>query len=289
MSLDTPILLTLLLAAVSPWLFAAGRRGFLLTGVLLHAGHLLYYIGQLAAVAGGETRTTHARNSWFPTDLVAWSFSGNPWALIFAVMISGIGLLIFIYAVGYFGAAAKARRFFAPLLAFEATMLGLVLADDAVLLFLFWELTSITSFFLIGFHHDDFKSRWNALQALLVTGLGGVAMLAGFLMLGHQWGTLSLTDWRAEVAAGAIPSVAPLVLILLGAMTKSALFPFFFWLPNAMSAPTPVSGFLHSATMVKAGIYLVGALHPLLETSRLILEILVISGGLTALAGLILG
>ena len=250
---------------------------------------MLYYLGQLAAVSGGGDAPVRQSSEWFPTDLIAWSFSGTPWSLLFAVMITGIGLLIFLYAVGYFGSSAKASRFFAPLLAFEAAMLGLVLADDSVLLFLFWELTSITSFFLIGFNHEDGKARWNALQALLITGLGGVAMLAGFLMLGSEWGTLSLTDWRAEIAAGSLPSMAPLILILLGAMTKSAVFPFFFWLPNAMSAPTPVSGFLHSATMVKAGIYLIGALHPLFATSPAILGTLVVTGSITALTGLILG
>ncbi|MCB1132414.1 MAG: hypothetical protein KDN05_14900, partial [Verrucomicrobiae bacterium] len=213
---ELPIFLTLLLAAASPWWFGAARRSFLLCGALLHGGHLLLYGGQLAAVAGGGPPRDSLLPHAFPSELIRIAFSANAWSLVFAMMITGIGLLIFLYALGYFGSSPKGSRFFAPLLAFEAAMLGVVLADDAVMLFLFWELTSVTSFFLIGFQHTERTSRWNALQALLVTGLGGVAMLAGFLMLGHHWGTLSLSGWRAEVAGGALPPLAPMVLILLG-------------------------------------------------------------------------
>jgi len=289
MPVELPIYLTLLLAALSPWWLALGRRSFLIVGSLLHLGVFWHFVTYLTKASGGAAAPASQSNHWFPSDLISWSFSGNAWSLLFGAMVTGVGLLIFLYSHGYFGDSPKAGRFFASLLAFEAAMLGVVLADDAVLLFLFWELTSVTSFFLIGFNHEDAKTRWNALQALLVTGLGGVAMLAGFLILGHEWGTLSLAGWRTEIANGAVPSFAPLALILLGAMTKSALFPFFFWLPNAMSAPTPVSGFLHSATMVKAGIYLIGAVHPLLATSKPLMETLVLAGGITALAGLVLG
>jgi multicomponent Na+:H+ antiporter subunit A len=286
---DVPILLTLLLAAVSPWWHGAARRSFIAAGVLLHGCSVWVFGRELAAVAGGAAPT---RSSWghlFPTDLVTGAFSANAWSLVFALMVSGVGLLIFLYAQGYFGDSPKGLRFFAALLAFEASMLGVVLADDAVMVFLFWELTSVTSFFLIGFLHEEKESRWNALQALLVTGLGGVAMLAGFLMLGHHWGTLSMIGWREQVAAGSGPPLAAMILILLGAMTKSAQFPFFFWLPNAMSAPTPVSAYLHSATMVKAGIYLIGALLPLFAMHPPLMMVIMVAGGLTALTGVTLG
>ncbi len=289
MSPDIPILLTLLLAAVSPWWHGAARRSFIAAGVLLHGCSLWVFGRELAAVAGGAAPRGSSWGHLFPTELVAGTFSANAWSLVFALMVSGVGLLIFLYAQGYFGDSAKGLRFFPALLAFEASMLGVVLADDAVMVFLFWELTSVTSFFLIGFLHEEKTSRWNALQALLVTGLGGVAMLAGFLMLGHHWGTLSMVGWREQVAAGSGPPLAPMILILLGAMTKSAQFPFFFWLPNAMCAPTPVSAYLHSATMVKAGIYLIGALLPLFAMHPSLMTVIMVAGGLTALTGVVLG
>ena len=289
MTLYGPILVTLLLAAVSPWWLAWSRRGFLAAGGLLHAAHFGLYLQLFVSSlrSGGTPRA--AADSWFPTDLISWSFAGTPWGLLFALLVTGIGLLVFLYAGGYFGDSPKGHRFFTPLLAFEAAMLGVVLADDAILLFLFWELTSVTSFFLIGYNHKEAASRWNALQALLVTGLGGVAMLAGFLLLGHAWGGHSLEAWRAQALAGNTAPQAALWLILLGAATKSALFPFFFWLPNAMSAPTPVSGYLHSATMVKAGVFLIGALHPVLATSGALMETIVILGALTTCAAITLG
>lgn len=286
---DVPILLTLLLAATSPWWHGMARRSFIAAGVVLHGCSLWVFGSALAAVAGGADPQRSSWGHMFPTELVAGTFSANAWSLVFALMVSGVGLLIFLYAQGYFGDGPKGLRFFPALLAFEASMLGVVLADDAVMVFLFWELTSVTSFFLIGFLHEEKTSRWNALQALLVTGLGGVAMLAGFLMLGQHWGTLSFFGWREQVAAGSGPPLGPMILILLGAMTKSAQFPFFFWLPNAMSAPTPVSAYLHSATMVKAGIYLIGALLPLFAMHPSLMTVIMVAGGLTALTGVTLG
>jgi len=289
MPLYLPILLTLLLAALSPWWVARHRASFMAAGTLLQLGMLAHFVKLLAAVSSGGPVLRGSADNLFPTDLIQWSFMAGPWSLLFAVMITGIGLLVFLYALGYFGNSEKGHRFYASLLVFEAAMLGVVLADHAVLLFLFWELTSISSFFLIAYNHKENEARWNALQALLVTGIGGVCMLAGFLMLGNHWGTLSFDSWRGMALAGTAPPLAALILILLGAITKSALFPFFFWLPNAMSAPTPVSSYLHSATMVKAGIFLIGSLHPLFETSRGIMVTLVVLGGLTSLTGLLLG
>ncbi len=289
MPLYLPILITLFLAALSPWWVARHRPSFIVAGGLLQFGMAAHFITLLATSAtGGGVVRAHAADL-FPSRLIEWSFVGNSWSLLFAVMITGIGLLVFLFAQGYFGSSAKGHRFYASLLTFEAAMLGVVLADHAVLLFLFWELTSVSSFFLIAYNHLDKEARWNALQALLITGIGGVSMLAGFLILGNEWGTFSIESWRTLALGGtSVPFVA-LCLVLLGAITKSALFPFFFWLPNAMSAPAPVSSYLHSATMVKAGIFLIGALHPLFETSRPIMITIVILGGLTSFTGLVLG
>lgn len=289
MTLETPILLLLLLGALSPWWVAARRGSFMLAGTLLHAAGFLHFLKLLVASAGGAAPVRAEAADFFPTSLIEWSFSANAWGLLFAVMITGIGLLVFLYALGYFGASAKGHRFFAPLLVFEAAMLGVVLADHAVLMFLFWELTSVSSFFLIAYNHKESTARWNALQALLITGLGGICMLAGILLLGNAWGSLSMDAWRTMALGGLNPPTAALVLLMLGAATKSALFPFFFWLPNAMSAPTPVSSYLHSATMVKAGIYLIGALHPLFATSSGVMWVLVTLGAVTSAAGLVLG
>jgi multicomponent Na+:H+ antiporter subunit A len=144
-------------------------------------------------------------------------------------------------------------------------MLGLVLSDNVILLFVFWELTGFTSYFLIGFEHDRSEARRAALQALLITGAGGLALLAGGLLLAQASGTTSLSEMfsRGSIFAGDPRYIAIVALILLAAFTKSAQFPFHFWLPNAMQAPTPVSAYLHSATMVKAGVYLVARMTPL--------------------------
>jgi multicomponent Na+:H+ antiporter subunit A len=179
---------------------------------------------------------------------------------------------------GHFG------RFHLYLVLFMLSMLGLVLADNLLTLFVFWELTTITSYLLIGFDHVEKKSRRSALQALLLTGTGGLALLAGFILIGTVAGTFELSEIRAQ---GAVLKdhalyLPILILILAGTFTKSAQFPFHFWLPNAMAAPTPVSAYLHSATMVKAGIYLTARMHPNLGGTDVWLWTLTIFGAVTA-------
>ena len=144
MTLSAPILLLLALAMVSPWCMARFRVAFVAVGGLLHLGICGHYARLLAGVSGGGAMPSEKGAVFFPTDLVEWSFLGTAWGLMFAVLVSGIGLLVFLYSAGYFGAAAKGIRFFLPLMAFEAAMLGVVLADHSILLFLFWELTSIS-------------------------------------------------------------------------------------------------------------------------------------------------
>lgn len=186
-------------------------------------------------------------------DLV-FRFRTDTMAMLMTAIVSGIGALVFVYAAGYFGADAGAgARFPVSLLAFSTSMLGLVLADSVWTLFIFWELTSVTSFLLVGYKHTSDAVQAAARRALMITGGGGLALLAGLLLLTDAAGTTSLTDLTP--VSGAIGTVAAL-LLLTAIATKSAQIPFHVWLPGAMAAPTPVSAYLHSATMVKAGIVL---------------------------------
>jgi multicomponent Na+:H+ antiporter subunit A len=178
----------------------------------------------------------------------------------------------------------RLTHFYTVLNAFMLSMLGVVLANDVITLFVFWELTSITSFFLIGFKHEDANSRRSALQALLITGMGGIIMLAGFLWLGDVVGSYTITtinEMASDIQADSY-YLPILLLILAGAFTKSAQFPFHLWLPNAMAAPTPVSAYLHSATMVKAGVYLLARFNPSLGGTEEWMLLLTIFGGITA-------
>jgi multicomponent Na+:H+ antiporter subunit A len=221
-------------------------------------------------LAPGEARTVAF--TWVPGFGVQWAFQLDGLAAIFVLLIAGIGALVVIYAGGYLSGDRRCGLFFAYLLAFMGAMLGVVLSDDLITLFVFWELTSFSSFLLIGYYHEKEDSRDAALQALLVTSGGGLALLAGLLLLSfaaQQMGVSASEALRVSTLAevdirghGLYPAV--LILILCGAFTKSALVPFHFWLPTAMVAPTPVSAYLHSATMVKAGVYLLARLHPVL-------------------------
>ncbi len=201
---------------------------------------------------------------WAPSLGLAAAFRVDGLAAQMLALITGIGTLVFIYASGYLAHEPRRGRLFGMLLLFMLAMIGAVTADNLILLFLFWELTSLTSFLLVGWKHEDEQARASARQALLITLGGGLALLGGLILLAQIAGTWSLSG---IVAAGpalhADPRLpAALVLIMLGAFTKSAQFPFHFWLPNAMSAPTPVSAYLHSATLVKLGIYLLARLDP---------------------------
>jgi len=209
---------------------------------------------------------------------------------MFALLITGIGVLVVTYAGGYMGGHARIGRFFAFLLMFMGSMLGLVVADNLLLVFVFWELTSVSSFLLIGFEHERKPARLAALQALLVTGAGGMALLAALILVHvavqQETGvdTWRLSEILAEHSGALLASdlATPiLVLVLLAAFTKSAQFPFHFWLPNAMEAPTPVSAYLHSSTMVKAGVYLLARFSPALSASEVWQISLIAFGGFT--------
>lgn len=224
---------------------------------------------------------------WFVSAGIDIDFMIDGLGLLFALIITGIGTLVIFYASSYLHGDPQEGRFYAYILFFMTSMMGVVLSDNIFSLFVFWELTSISSFLLIGFKHESLKSRKAALQALLVTGGGGLALLAGLIIAGNMAGTYSLSGMinsGTQLSSGML-YVPALMLILAGAFTKSAQFPFHFWLPNAMEAPTPVSAYLHSATMVKAGVFLLARLNPVFSGDPLWQHSLMIFGGLTMLAG----
>ncbi|MDE0103566.1 MAG: proton-conducting transporter membrane subunit [Bryobacterales bacterium] len=232
-------------------------------------------------VSAGESR--HWEVQWLPQHDIALSFFVDGLSLLFALLITGIGTLIFLYAAEYMRGAPHIGRFTVFLTAFMLSMLGIVLSEDLITLFIAWELTGVTSFLLIGYRHEDATSRRSAWQALMVTGAGGLAMLAGFVLLGEAAGTYSLREILADRGALAADHRYHwiLALVLAGAFTKSAQFPFHFWLPNAMAAPTPVSAYLHSATMVKAGVFLLARMAPVLGGTEAWTATLVTVGAIT--------
>ncbi len=224
--------------------------------------------------------------TWVPSlgiDLTLWV---DGLAAQFLLLITGIGTLVLIYAAGYLAGVTGRARVALLLLLFMAAMIGAVISDHLIVLFMFWELTSVLSFLLVGFSHEQENTRRSAQQALLVTGLGGLALLAGFILLGQIAETYSIQDLiaRADRFVGDARLSAALLLIFAGAFTKSAQFPFHFWLPNAMAAPTPVSAYLHSATMVKLGIYLLARLDAAFS-DLLLWEVVLVAVGTSTAVG----
>ncbi|MEI2384606.1 putative monovalent cation/H+ antiporter subunit A [Breoghania sp. JC706] len=247
--------------------------------------HFFRYVG---AVSQGETFVEGF--AWVPAYGVNFTFYLDGLAVLFALIISGIGTLIILYAGGYMKGHPQQGRFLSFLFLFMGSMLGVVTGSNLITMFIFWELTSITSFLLIGFDHLRAASRRAAMQALVVTGGGGLALLAGFLMIIHATGVNEMGDVIAsgDTLRESALYLPILIMVLLGAFTKSAQFPFHFWLPNAMEAPTPVSAYLHSATMVKAGVYLLMRLNPVLGDTAWWMTLLPLFGGVTLLVGTLL-
>ena len=210
-------------------------------------------------------------------------------SLLYCLIITAAGFFVSLYSSSYMAGHPQIGRYFAFLNAFMISMLGIVTANNLLLLFVFWEGTTVFSYLLIGFDHESNLARDNARQAILITSAGGLALLMGILLLKAAGASFTLSDWVTAGDQIRQHALYPAIFtaVLLGAMTKSAQFPFHFWLPNAMSAPTPVSAFLHAATMVKAGIYLLMRFHPLLGGTQLWMTTLVIIGGTTALWGAI--
>ncbi len=245
----------------------------------------VFFASKIAQINDGQIIIeSHA---WVPSLGVSLSFYLDGLSLVFSLLICGVGTLIVIYSGGYLSGHTNLGRFYTFLLFFMASMLGVVLAGNLISLFVFWELTSISSYFLIGFDHQRESARTAALQALLVTGTGGLALLTGVLLIGWATGSMEISELltRADMIRGHALYIPILILVLLGAFTKSAQVPFHFWLPSAMEGPAPVSAFLHSVTMVKAGVYLLLRLSPVLGGTDIWQLTLTLFGALTVVTG----
>ena len=256
-----------------------------LTTSAIPLGFFCLFVSLLPEVIYGQIY--HVTINWIPSLGIQLSLVIDGLSLLFVLVISCVGFFVGLYAAEYLGDHPQAGRFYFYLYGFMLAMLGLILMDNLMAMFVFWELTTLFSYLLIGFEHESDAARTNARQALLVTGTGGLALLIGILLIGTVSDTYAISN--LSLHAGMMQQhplyVAILILVFLGVFTKSAQFPFHFWLPNAMSAPTPISAFLHSATMVKAGIYLLARLHPILGGTIPWMGTLVVIGGTTALIG----
>ncbi|MEM1116723.1 MAG: putative monovalent cation/H+ antiporter subunit A [Bacteroidota bacterium] len=280
----TLVLVSFAVALLAPAVHRAlgDRAGWALA--LLPAGLFALFAARLPEIAA-EGRVVE-QTPWVPSFDVAFTLTLDGLSLLFVLLITGLGTLVVIYAGGYLKGHKDLGRFYLALLLFMSAMLGLVLSSNLIALFVFWELTSFSSYLLIGFKHDDEASRTSALQALLVTGGGGLALLGGFVLLGIAGGgTFELGAMDPEAVRAHALYPAAFALVALGAFTKSAQFPFHFWLPNAMAAPTPVSAYLHSATMVKAGVYLLMRLDATMGGTVLWTVTLSTAGAITMLLG----
>lgn len=253
---------------------------------LLPFSLFLYFLSFIPSLQSGS-KALLFRNEWIPSLGVSLDFRLDGLSLLFSLMITGIGTLIYWYAAAYLKEHIYLHRFYSYLTLFMGAMLGVVLSDNMISLFVFWELTSISSFFLIGFNTDDPDARKSALWALGITGFGGFFLLAAFTIMGSLIGSYSIAEvlQHNELLTSNAAYFAILVLLFIGAFTKSAQFPFHFWLPGAMKAPTPVSAYLHSATMVKAGIYLLARFTPVLSDGLYWNYTLMIVGGITMVLG----
>lgn len=269
------------LAAAAPFVPGSARA----KGAVLSLAPLISFVLILLAGPG-----VSSSRPWAPSLGVNLDFRLDPLSYAFALLVTGIGFLVVLYAGSYMEGEEGAGRFFSSLLAFMGAMLGLVTTDNILLLFVFWELTSVTSYLLISFKSHKPKARKAALTALVITGAGGFAMLAGLLMVGMSQAPpgAPLQASLSTILQGPPPSTLALCLIALGCFTKSAQFPFHGWLPGAMEAPSPVSAYLHSATMVKAGVYLLAKLQPLGSQVELWTPLVAGVGAATLAAGGIL-
>lgn len=252
------------LAVFTPWLhrLLGDRVGYVVA--LLPLGVVIHFSRYVGQIASNDAIAVSYR--WVPGMDLSLSLYLDGLSLLFVLLISGIGVLVSIYASGYLHGHPQLGIFYSYLLVFLAAMLGTVLAGNVLTLYVFWELTTLSSYLLVGFEHEREAARNAAQQALIVTAMGGLAMLAGLILLGLAAGSFEFAAMlqQGDAVRGHSTYFAILALILLGAFTKSAQFPFYFWLPNAMQAPTPVSAYLHSATMVKAGVFLLARLSPVL-------------------------
>ncbi|MBU4334973.1 MAG: Na+/H+ antiporter subunit A, partial [Actinobacteria bacterium] len=276
--------LHLVAALVAPALIGwLGRRGFLVLAAV-PASAAVWALTWTSRVQHGQVPVQ--RVEWVPSLGLELTFRLDTLSWFMTLVVGGVGALVLLYCAAYFSAgAAGLGRFGGVFVAFAGAMLGLVTADDLVLLFVFWELTTVTSYLLIGHYAERKSSRRAAMQAIVVTTAGGLSMFVGLLLLGHAAGTWRLSELIAHPPATSPLVVTAVVLVLLGALTKSAMIPFHFWLPAAMAAPTPVSAYLHVAAMVKAGVYLVARFAPAFSELGAWQVMVLAAGGGTLLLG----
>lgn len=284
MTMDTSVLPIIILlplvlgTTLVSWLKQFSRGVTALGAIGVSLSSFLLLLSQAPAIFDGAVMTQTW--SWLPQLGIDFSFRLDSLGLLFALLISGIGTLIYIYAYYYLNPKNSLSKLYLLLMLFMAAMLGISLSNNLIILLVFWELTSISSFLLVGYWSNYEAAQRGSRMALTITGMGGLAMLGGFVLLGQITGTYQLDQilTMTEQIQSHHLFVPTLLLILLGAFTKSAQFPFHFWLPNAMAAPTPVSAYLHSATMVKAGLFLVARLLPIFAGAALFHNIVTFVG-----------
>ena len=284
MTMDTSVLPIIILlplvlgTTLVSWLKQFSRGVTALGAIGVSLSSFLLLLSQAPAIFDGAVIIQTW--SWLPQLGIDFSFRLDSLALLFALLISGIGTLIYIYAYYYLNPKNSLSKLYFLLMLFMAAMLGISLSNNLLILLVFWELTSISSFLLVGYWSNYEAAQRGSRMALTITGMGGLAMLGGFILLGQITGTYQIDQiltMTEQIQSHAL-FVPTLLLILLGAFTKSAQFPFHFWLPNAMAAPTPVSAYLHSATMVKAGLFLVARLLPIFAGAALFHNIVTFVG-----------
>lgn len=282
------IKLLILYAVVAFGLFIIPKRLVKLNPLIIAALQLfvfVFFILQLPIITSNQF--IYKRHEWIPILGLNFEFILDGLSMMFVLLITLVGVLVFLYAKAYMKGYANTTKFYFYLTLFSGSMIGLVLSANFIQLFIFWELTSILSFLLISFFNEKEAARNAAFQSLFVTSFGGLCLLAGFILLGSIVNSYSLQDWinNADSIKASSKYLPSLLLILVGVFTKSAQFPFHFWLPGAMQAPTPVSAYLHSATMVKAGVFLLARLSPVLGGTAEWMSIIPVIGVITMLVG----
>ncbi|EFE78292.1 NADH dehydrogenase [Streptomyces filamentosus NRRL 15998] len=273
----------MLAACAGPLVHRLGRRGFVVLALPPVAATVWAFTRWNTAASGGADTWSW---EWIPDYGVTLDLRLDALAELMVLLAAGVGALVLLYCASYFtDDTPQLGRFAGNLLAFAGAMLALVLADDLITLYVFWELTTVFSYLLIGHGSEHRHSRRSALQALVVTTFGGLAMLVGFLILGQAAGTYRISAIVADPPESTLAVSVAVVLVLCGALSKSAIWPFSMWLPNAMAAPTPVSAYLHAAAMVKAGVYLVARLAPAFADVPVWKPVVLVLGGATMLLG----
>ncbi|HVJ99023.1 MAG TPA: proton-conducting transporter membrane subunit, partial [Acidimicrobiia bacterium] len=260
-------------------LVAFAVLGLVLVACGARLGRLAFIVGALPAAAAAiwvSTKLNDVTGGALPTAYATWvrqlgldiDLQLDGLAATMSLIVAVVGVAVFLYATQYFATDARDLGRLAGLLVlFAGSMIGLVQADNVLFLYVCWELTAVTSFLLIGNRHTEARARAAALHALLVTSAGGLALLGGLVILGHEAGSYQISEMLAHPPATSGAVTAAMILMLVGAFTKSAQYPFHAWLPGAMAAPTPVSAYLHSATMVTAGVFLVARFAPMFATA----------------------